>query len=446
MKNNNNLSFNDLGINNKFLIDKINNLNYKPFPVQIKCIPEILNNINIVGIANTGSGKTLSFVLPILEILYNKNINIIILEPTRELSLQVEKVFKIFINDINKIKIANLYGGVGYTNQLEILKKNPQIIIGTPGRIIDHIKKKNLNINNISIVVIDESDEMLKMGFINDIKFILSNIKNKYQIILFSATMPNYIYTNIIDKIIKKYKKITVENKFDIKPNIKQEYCIINNDNNKNLILTKMIEINKNLGSIIIFVNRKISTIELSNYLKNLGYNTSYLNGDLIQKIRERTIELFKKSKIDILVATDIASRGIDIDNINLVINYDSPNNLETYIHRIGRTGRAGRSGKSIIFIKNIKFLKIINKKFNNINKINYPNNKIMIEIIFNKITDDIKNQYLKLEYEKNINYYNNIIKKLLCFTDNNINKLSIILFKLIQNNNKLYNLFINKN
>lgn len=346
-------NFNDFKLK-KNLLNVIYKLGYnKPTDIQLKCIPYFLKGFDILGIAKTGSGKTASFVLPILNNIDVNYINIqaLILVPTRELNIQITDSFRIFTQYSKNIKIISLYGGQKYSIQILGIKKKPHIIIATPGRLLDLIKKKIINISFVKFLVIDEADEMLRMGFIKDVEYIISCIKIKHQTALFSATMPLTI-KKIINRFMFNPKEIILnKSKNNILPsNIKQYYCLISTNKNKLDILMKFLEIERYLN-VIIFVSTKIFTIKLSNLIEKKGYSCSAFNGDMNQKSREKILYDFKRLKISILVATDVASRGLDIKNIDLVINYDLPIDIESYIHRIGRTGRAGKLGKAILFL-----------------------------------------------------------------------------------------------
>lgn len=338
----------------KKILNMIYELGYKkPTDIQIKCIPYFLKGFDILGIAKTGSGKTAAFILPILN---NININlthiqVLILVPTRELNIQITDSFKMFSKYEKKIKILSLYGGQKYNIQIYGLKRRPHIIIATPGRLLDLLKRNMINISLVKFLVIDEADEMLRMGFINDVKYIISCIKIKHQTALFSATMPVSI-KRIINEFMFCPKEIILNvSKNDILPvNIKQYYCIINSFKNKLETLMKFLEIEKYIN-VIIFVSTKIYTIKLSKLIEKRGYSCSPFNGDMNQKLREKILYDFKNFKLSILVATDVASRGLDIKNVDLVVNYDLPNDIESYVHRIGRTGRAGNFGKAILFL-----------------------------------------------------------------------------------------------
>ncbi len=440
---NNFFSFSNLKLK-KELLEVIKEIGYtKPTNIQIKCIPLYLKGCDILGIAKTGSGKTASYVLPILNcILLNSNLlQALVLVPTRELSIQISNYFKIFCKYI-KFKVLSLYGGQKYNIQLIGLKDKPNIIVSTPGRLIDYLNRGLLNLNNIKYLVLDEADEMLRFGFLNDVKKILSYIKNKHQTSLFSATISNNI-KNIASKFMFFPKEINLSfnnnNKIDnIPKNIKQYYCLIYFFKDKFNILVKFLEIEK-FNAIIIFVRTKSYTIKLSNLLIKIGYSCAPLNGDMDQNLREKTIYNLRNNKISILVATDIASRGLDINNVDLIINYDLPMDIKSYIHRIGRTGRAEKIGKAILFIekKELFFLNMLKNKINVfINKINIPNNKTILKKRINNIIIKIKNLYRK-ENILNNKFYLNILNTI----NNKLNIknkifLNLILLKMFYENN----------
>ncbi len=399
------INFSSFKLKNE-LLKVIKEIGYnQPTPIQSKCIPLLINGYSILGIAKTGSGKTAAYILPILNNISNIFLNCLILVPTRELAIQIKNNFILFSKYL-KIKILSLYGGQKYNIQLSKLKENPNIIISTPGRLIDFIKRRNLiNFNYIKFLVLDEVDEMFCKGFINDVKFILSNIKSKYQIALFSATICNNI-RNIIKrfKLFPKEINLSLNNKNkNIPKNIKQFYCLFYSYKDKINFLINFLEIEK-FKAAIIFVKTKSYTLKLSNLLQINGYNCSALNGDMNQNLREKNINNLRNGKISILIATDIASRGLDINNVNLVINYDLPMDFKSYIHRIGRTGRADNLGKTILFIskKDMKFIYFLQKKLNiKINKIYSPNKNILLNIKIDKIINFIKD-YIDKKKHKN--------------------------------------------
>ncbi len=435
---NNFLNFN---LNNK-LLKVIKEIGYsKPTVIQKKCIPLLLKGHDILGIAKTGSGKTAAYILPILNYINIIFFECLVLVPTRELAIQIRDNFIMF-SKYMKINILSLYGGQKYSIQLYNLKKKPNIIIATPGRLIDYIKRKLLNFNNIKFVVLDEVDEMFCKGFINDMKFILSNIKKKFQIALFSATICNNI-KNIIKKFMLFPKEINLSinnKKNNIPKNIKQYYCLFYLYKDKINFLMNFLEIEK-FKATIIFVKTKSYTLKLSNFLEKNGYNCSALNGDMNQNLREKNINDLRKGNISILIATDIASRGLDISNVDLIINYDLPMDFKCYIHRIGRTGRANNIGKTILFIqkKDKKNLYFLQKKLNiKINRIYPPNKKIILNKRIDKIINNIK-YYIK---ENNIsnNLFNKILFLILKKYNINNKDLNLILLNILYNN-----LFLNK-
>ncbi len=438
------INFSNFKLRNE-LLKVIKEINYiRPTPIQIKCIPLLLNKYDVLGIAKTGSGKTASYVLPILNSITINSLQCLVLVPTRELAIQIKDNFLLFSKYL-KFKILSLYGGQKYNIQLSKLKNNPNIIISTPGRLIDYIKRRNLiNFNNIKFLVLDEVDEMFCKGFIDDVKFILSNINVKHQTALFSATICNNI-KNIIKKFMLFPKEINLllnKKKFDnIPKNIKQYYCLFYSYNDKINFLINFLEVEK-FKAVIIFVKTKSYTLKLSNLLQKKGYNCSSLNGDMNQNLREKNINDLRNGNINILVATDIAARGLDINNVNLVINYDLPIDFKYYIHRIGRTGRANNIGKTILFInkRDIKIVYLLQKKLNiKINKIYPPNKNILLKIRIKKIMNFI--EYYINKKNNNDFFYKNILTNILKkYNFINNEKINLILLNFIYDN-----LFLNK-
>ncbi|WP_343182387.1 DEAD/DEAH box helicase [Buchnera aphidicola] len=343
-------SFLNFGLN-KLLIKALHEMKYvKPSPIQKICIPYLLSGKDVLGMAQTGSGKTAAFALPLL---HNINFNlkfpqVLVLTPTRELAIQVAKSFSEFSKYITCIKVLAVYGGQSYDIQLKVLKKGPQIIVGTPGRLLDHLKKGTLNLSYLKSLVLDEADEMLRMGFIEDVENIFSKIPRKHQTALFSATM-SYVIKKISQKFMITPKEVKIQSNMITTPKIQQNYWIVCCKKTDGLV--RFLEYEK-FSATIIFVRTKSATLEVSEALEKYGYNSAALNGDMNQNIREKTLERLKNGKLDILIATDVAARGLDVDRISLVINYDIPMDAESYIHRIGRTGRAGRPGKALLFVE----------------------------------------------------------------------------------------------
>ena len=391
--------FNDFGFN-KSIINSLENKGYKnPTPIQIEAIPELMRGRDLLGQAQTGTGKTAAFALPIIEKL-NKNIEqkakVLVMTPTRELATQVADSFKSYSSESDDIKTIAIYGGTDFRNQIISLKKKVDIVVGTPGRIMDHIRQGTFKVDKINCLVLDEADEMLKMGFLEDIEWIIDKLPDDKQMVLFSATMPNEIKT-----IAKKYLKDPAEIKIkSIKKEsqlISQKYINIQR-NHKLEALRRILEINNE--GVIIFVRTKSLTTSIAEELEMAGHSVAVLNGDIPQNQREATVDRLRKGFINILVATDVAARGLDVDRIKLVINYDFPFDSETYTHRIGRTGRAGRSGEAILFVNRREkhFLRNLeNSTKNKIEEFEIPNNKIINEKRMDKLTNDINNS-LKLK------------------------------------------------
>lgn len=319
-----------------------------PTPIQSKAIPVGLSGQDILANAQTGSGKTIAFALPLIEkIKNNTNSSGLILTPTRELAKQIFSVVNIILSYHEKIRSILLIGGEGIYTQSNSLKKSPQIIIGTPGRINDHLDRGSLNINNCDLVVLDETDKMLEMGFEFQVRDILKAIKNKKQMLMFSATLPNQII-KLSSKYSNNPQRISIQQNEVLNFNIKQDVIKVSpKDKFKELSN----QIKKRDGSILVFVKTKYGTEKLSKRLKKDGIKSTALHGGLRQNKRSRIMDNFRDEKFRIMIATDIASRGIDVPHIEHVINYDLPQAPEDFVHRIGRTARAGSVGEALSFI-----------------------------------------------------------------------------------------------
>lgn len=344
-------SFHALGLP-KDLLKSVESRGYKiPSPIQASTIPILLEGSDVIGQAQTGTGKTAAFALPLLSRLKldtSRGTKILVLAPTRELAIQVSNAFKEYSSFMKGIRVATIYGGQGYRDQIRDLREDPQVVVGTPGRVIDHLNKKNLKIGALNALVLDEADEMLRMGFQEDVETILASIPKEAQIALFSATMPDGI-RKIARTYLKNPKEIKIQTKTNTTPLVRQRYWIIK-ETNKLDALQRILEAETHDG-VIIFVRTKVNTEELAERLAERGFKTQPLNGDIAQNQRELTVRRFKKGEFNILVATDVAARGLDIDRVSLVINYDMPFDSESYVHRIGRTGRAGATGDAILFV-----------------------------------------------------------------------------------------------
>ncbi|GLR72587.1 DEAD/DEAH box helicase [Agaribacter marinus] len=322
----------------------------KPSPIQAKSIPLLLEGNDLLGQAQTGTGKTAAFALPMLSRIDADALHpqLLVLAPTRELAIQVAEAFQVYASFSKKIKVLPVYGGQSYDNQIRQLKRGVQVVVGTPGRIIDHIQRKTLKLNNLRFLVLDEADEMLRMGFIDDVELILSHAPEERQTALFSATMPEQI-KKIANRYLNKPEHIKIASKASTASTVKQRYCQVA-PHHKLEALTRIMEVEE-FDGMIIFVRTKTATLELADKLSARGFDVEPLNGDIPQNSRERTVDRLKKGSIDILVATDVVARGLDVERVSHVVNYDIPYDTESYVHRIGRTGRAGRSGDAILFI-----------------------------------------------------------------------------------------------
>ena len=357
------LSFNDLSLSTP-IIKALKNVGYEsPSPIQAKIIPFVMDGRDVIGQAQTGTGKTAAFALPLLSKinLRLKTPQILVLTPTRELAIQVSEAFQRYAKFLNGFHVLPIYGGQEYGVQLRQLKRGVHIVVGTPGRVMDHMRRGTLKMENITCLVLDEADEMLRMGFIDDVKWVLEQLPKQRQIALFSATIPTPI-RNISKRYLNKPEQITIEAKSITADTIRQRYVLVNG-REKLDSLTTILE-SMTFNAILIFVRTKISTVELSEKLAARGYACAALNGDITQKLRELTIKRLKSGKIDMLIATDVAARGLDVKRISHVINYDIPSDPEAYTHRIGRTGRMGCEGETILFVtpREKHLLRIIEK------------------------------------------------------------------------------------
>jgi ATP-dependent RNA helicase DeaD len=321
-----------------------------PSPIQERMIPYMINGRDVIGQAQTGTGKTAAFALPILSKIdtKNKTPQVLVLAPTRELAIQVAEAFQRYACHIQGFHVLPIYGGQEYGAQLRQLKRGPQVIVGTPGRVMDHMRKGSLKLGGLNCLVLDEADEMLRMGFIDDVEWILDQTPDSRQIALFSATMPKEI-SRIAKRYLDNPVEVTIKDKTATAPAIHQRYWMVSGTHKLDA-LTRMLEV-ETFDGIIIFVRTKTATTELAEKLQARGYSAAAINGDMAQSLREQTIDKLKRSRVDILIATDVAARGLDVDRISHVINYDIPYDTESYIHRIGRTGRAGRAGNAILFV-----------------------------------------------------------------------------------------------
>ncbi len=333
------------------LTKALNDVGYeKPSPIQAQTIPLLLSGTDVLGQAQTGTGKTAAFALPALAQidLTNKAPQVLVLAPTRELAIQVAEAFKTYASHMKGFHVLPVYGGQDYRVQTRALDRGVHVIVGTPGRIMDHIRRGNIKLTQLKTFILDEADEMLRMGFIDDVEWVLDKLPEKRQMALFSATMPRQI-ARIAEKYLKDPEIVKIEIKTRTADTIRQRFWPVSG-RNKLDALTRILEAEE-IDAMLVFVRTKTSTVEISEKLEARGYACAPLNGDIQQKQRERTVEHLKQGKLDIIVATDVAARGLDVARVSHVLNYDIPSDTEAYIHRIGRTGRAGRSGEAILFV-----------------------------------------------------------------------------------------------
>ena len=344
------VTFADLGLSEPVL-KALADVGYEtPSAIQAATIPPLLAGRDVVGLAQTGTGKTAAFALPILSRLdlSQKAPQALVLAPTRELALQVCEAFERYAARIKGVHVLPVYGGQAYGVQLSALRRGVHVVVGTPGRIMDHLEKGTLDLTQLRFLVLDEADEMLNMGFAEDVETILADTPADKNVALFSATMPAQI-RRISKQYLTDPEEITVKNKTATAPNITQRYLMVSYPQKVDA-LTRILEV-ENFEGMIVFVRTKNETETLAEKLRARGFSAMAINGDVPQAQRERTVNQLKSGKLDILVATDVAARGLDVERISHVVNYDIPTDTESYVHRIGRTGRAGRSGDAISFV-----------------------------------------------------------------------------------------------
>ncbi len=365
-----------------------------PTPVQQQSIPILLAGEDLLSQAQTGTGKTAAFSLPILS---NLDLDLnqpqaLILAPTRELAIQVAEALQSYAKHLPNFHIAPIYGGQDYRIQLRALKRGPQVVVGTPGRLMDHLRRQRLDVSAVKTVVLDEADEMLKMGFIEDITWILDQIEQPHQTALFSATMPAAI-VKVSKRYLKDAQKVQIKSKTNRVEKIQQQYLCVERGQKVDA-LTRYLEVEE-MAAAIIFVRTKTASAELAQKLQARGYAAEALNGDMKQQVREKVIGRLKDGKLDIVVATDVAARGLDVSRLSHVINFDIPSDIEAYTHRIGRTGRAGREGKALLFItpRELRLLKDIERAMPNaIKQIDPPSLQEMTDKRSKDLSEKITN------------------------------------------------------
>jgi ATP-dependent RNA helicase DeaD len=344
------VNFKSFGLS-EALIKVLDEVGYEtPSAIQEQCIPYLLNGHDVIGQAQTGTGKTAAFSLPLIDRIdiSTNQVQLLVLAPTRELAIQVSEAIQTYARHLKGLHVLPIYGGQSYDIQLRPLKRGVHVVVGTPGRVMDHIKKGTLKLNSLKALVLDEADEMLRMGFIDDVKWVMEKLPKERQIALFSATMPDVI-RRVAEKFLNNPKIVKIKTKTATAQTISQSYWLVSGVNKLDA-LTRILEV-ESFDALLIFVRTKTATVDLAEKLSARGFSAEAINGDIAQNQRERTIQQLKKGKIDILIATDVAARGLDVERISHVVNYDIPQDPESYVHRIGRTGRAGREGKAILFV-----------------------------------------------------------------------------------------------
>jgi ATP-dependent RNA helicase DeaD len=431
------ISFEQFGLKPEVLT-AVTELGYEnPTPVQEASIPFLMEGNDLLSQAQTGTGKTAAFALPILSHidLETKSPQALILAPTRELAIQVAEAFQSYAKHLDGFHVAPIYGGQDYQIQLRALKRGVQVIVGTPGRIMDHLRRKTISTDSLKTLVLDEADEMLNMGFIEDIEWILEQIPNEHQTALFSATMPKPIL-KIVDRYLKDAQKVKIQPTQNNIAAIEQFYLRVKGKQKLDA-LTRILEVEKT-DATIIFARTKNSSADLAEKLQARGYGAAALNGDMNQALRKQVLDRLKSGSLDIIVATDVAARGIDVPRISHVINFDIPYDTEAYVHRIGRTGRAGRQGKAFLFItpREQRLLDDIAKTTgSNIQLIDAPSAQEMQE----KRKEQFAEEVIQiLENNKWLDKYHEMVSHIMEQGDYSIEEVAAALAHLNQRNNPL--------
>ena len=376
------ITFADLGLPQSIL-DAVNQIGFvTPSPIQQETIPHLLEGRDVLGMAQTGSGKTAAFSLPLLSKIdpNARHPQMLVMAPTRELAIQVADACEQFTKNMKGVRVVTVYGGQRYDIQLRALKQGSQVVVGTPGRILDHIRRGTLDLSALQSIVLDEADEMLRMGFIDDVETVMAELPEDHQTALFSATMPEPI-RRITKRFMKNPQEVKIKATQRSAPDITQSYWLVNGFR-KNDALLRFLEVEE-FDAAIIFTRTKTGTVDITELCERNGFRTAALNGDMTQQAREQTLDKLKSGRLDILVATDVAARGIDIERISLVVNYDIPLDAESYVHRIGRTGRAGRSGRALLFVepRERRLLRNIENLMKKpIDEVAIPNHEVLME------------------------------------------------------------------
>jgi ATP-dependent RNA helicase DeaD len=395
------------------LLKTLSEIGYEtPSPIQAQCIPILLDGHDMIGMAQTGTGKTAAFALPLMEQIDIKltKPQALILTPTRELAIQVAEALQSYAKNLPGFHVLPIYGGQSYTIQLKQLARGAHVIVGTPGRVMDHLERKTLNLDNLRTMVLDEADEMLRMGFIDDVEWILERTPEQHQTALFSATMPEQI-RRVAQKYLVEPREIKIKSATATVAAIRQVYWQVSGMHKLDA-LTRILEVEDDFDAAIIFVRTKTATVELADKLNARGYAAAALNGDLNQQMRERVIEQLKSGALDIVIATDVAARGIDVPRVSHVVNYDIPYDTEAYVHRIGRTGRAGRTGNAILFVapREIRMLRTIERATRQpIAPLTLPSRAD----VTNKRVTDFKSKVAEVLSAEGLDFFANIVSQI---------------------------------
>ncbi len=431
----NQLTFNDLGLP-EFILNAVADLGFtSPSPIQQSCIPALLEGRDVLGMAQTGSGKTAAFSLPLLTKIDadKKYPQMLVMAPTRELAIQVADACEQFTKYAKGLRVVTLYGGQRYDIQLRALRQGSQIVVGTPGRILDHIRRGTLDLSHLKAIVLDEADEMLRMGFIDDVETVMAELPSEHQTALFSATMPEPI-RRITKRFMQDPQEIKIKATNTTAPDITQS-CWFVRGFRKNEALLRFLEV-EDFDGAIIFARTKTGTMDITSLLERNGFRAAALNGDMTQQAREQTLDRLRKGHLDILVATDVAARGLDVERLSLVVNYDIPQDAESYVHRIGRTGRAGRAGRAILFVepRERRLLGNIERLMKKpIDEVAVPNHEVLQATRRKKFVEQITKQ---LEH-KNLEEYRSLLEDL--FTaDQDQEDIAAAMLMLLQGKQKL--------
>ena len=393
------------------VIKALEELGYEsPTPIQAQTIPHVLAGADIIGQAQTGTGKTAAFALPLLSRvdISQRLPHTLVLTPTRELAIQVAEAFQSYASHMKGFHVLPLYGGQSYNIQFRQLERSVHIVVGTPGRVMDHMKRGTLDLSALECLVLDEADEMLRMGFIDDVEWVLEKTPDSRQVALFSATLPKEI-RRIAQKHLNNPTEVLIKSKTSTADTIRQRYWMVSGYHKLDA-LTRILE-TETFDGMIVFVRTRLATVELAEKLEARGYETAPLSGDISQIQRERTVEQLKSGKLDIVVATDVAARGLDVERISHVINYDMPYDTETYVHRVGRTGRAGRNGEAILFVapRERRLLYAIERATKQkISKMELPTT----EMVNDKRVARFKQQITDTIAEENLEFFTNLIEQ----------------------------------